>query len=137
MSLPTKVEATLLRPSSDEDLVAFYHLCDVFVFASYTEGFGLPPLEAMACGVPVVTTECGGVREFASEQNALMIPPGRPDLIRDAILRLQGDSELRERLRRNGIEVARQFSVSKMVRAHEALLTRWHPSVSDRTASFK
>jgi len=137
VSLPTKVEARLLRPTSDEDLVAFYHLCDVFVFASYMEGFGLPPLEAMACGVPVVTTECGGVREFASEQNALMIPPGRPDLIRDAILRLQGDSELRERLRRNGIEVARQFSVSKMVRAHEALLTRWHPSVSDRTASFK
>jgi glycosyltransferase involved in cell wall biosynthesis len=99
------------------DIDAFYSYCDVFVFPSRVEGFGLPPLEAMARGAAVVVSDCGGVREYAEpERNCLVVPPGDAPAIAAAIRRL-ADPELRARLARAGRETAERFPVETFARA--------------------
>ena len=68
----------------DADLPRIYNLADAFVFPSWREGFGLPPLEAMACGTPVVSSDRPAMPEILGDA-ALYAPPGRPDLIADAL----------------------------------------------------
>ena len=75
VGLPEGIESERLKPNGDAQMAEFYRGCDAFVFTSFLEGFGLPPLEAMACGIPVLTTDCGGIREYANEKNAVIIPP--------------------------------------------------------------
>lgn len=99
-----------IKAPSDTHLAELYSACDVFVYPSWIEGFGLPPLEAMNCGAPVVLTDSGGIREFAvNERNCLIVPIKRPDLLADAIIRILSDSKLAERLRKNGFETAEKF----------------------------
>ena len=76
VGLPDGIESERLKPTGDAQMAEFYRGCDIFVFTSFIEGFGLPPLEAMACGVPVLTTDCGGIREYANDKNAMIVPPG-------------------------------------------------------------
>jgi glycosyltransferase involved in cell wall biosynthesis len=112
------------RTSDDEELSRYYRSLDLFVFPSLFEGFGLPPLEAMACGVPVVLTDCGGVSEFAvHEENCLIVPTRDSGALAAAIRRMIDSPELRERLRTKGLETARQFTWENTVeRFHEGLL---------------
>jgi glycosyltransferase involved in cell wall biosynthesis len=107
----------------DEALAQFYQDLDLFVFPSLFEGLGLPPLEAMACGVPVVLTDCVGVREYAEpEGNCLMVPPGDAEALAAAIRRLVESSELREKLVVKGLETVQAFTWDNMVKeCHEAL----------------
>jgi glycosyltransferase involved in cell wall biosynthesis len=99
------------------DIDAFFSLCDIFVFPSRVEGFGLPPLEAMARGAAVVVSDCGGVREYVEpERNCLLVPPGDAAAIAAAIRRL-ADPELRARLVRAGRETAERFPVATFARA--------------------
>lgn len=100
----------LHRPSRQE-LAWRYARCSVFVSSSWREGFGLPPLEAMACGAPVVLTDSGGVREYAeTERNCLMVPARHPAALAQAIIRVLSDQELAQHLRRNGPPTAARFS---------------------------
>ncbi|HVL81586.1 MAG TPA: glycosyltransferase family 4 protein [Actinomycetota bacterium] len=85
-------------------LVELYNEAEVVVVASVYEGFSLPAVEAMACGVPLVTTTGGALPEVTGPDGeaALHVPPGSPDAIAAAIARLLDDPDLRARLARGG-----------------------------------
>jgi len=84
----------------DPTLAALYRACAVSVYPSHYEGFGLPVLEAMACGVPLVATTGGALPEVVgpSGQAGLLVPPGDPPALAAGIERLLGDAGLRARL---------------------------------------
>ncbi len=93
----------------DADLVALYNAADVFVYPSLFEGFGLPPLEAMACGTPVVTGNTSALPETVGEA-ALMVDPRDAEALAGALARLLGDAELRAELAARGIARVALFS---------------------------
>jgi glycosyltransferase involved in cell wall biosynthesis len=93
----------------DEDLPALYNLADVFVFPSIYEGFGIPPLEAMACGTPVVTSNTSSLPEAVGDAG-LMAGPTDVDGIAEAVAQILTNPTLRQDLRRRGLERARLFT---------------------------
>lgn len=93
----------------DPDLPALMSGASVFVFPSYYEGFGLPPLEAMACGTPVVAGEVGSLREVLGDA-ALLVPPDDTEALAVAIRRARTDEVLREQLRERGLDRAARFT---------------------------
>lgn len=95
-------------------LVALYRLADVFVFPSLYEGFGLPPLEAMANGAPVVTSKLSSLPEVVGDA-AVMVDPYDVGSIAEGMKSVLGDEALRERLVEAGRERARLFSWEKAV----------------------
>jgi glycosyltransferase involved in cell wall biosynthesis len=91
------------------DLVALYNLAEVFVLPSLYEGFGLPPLEAMACGCPVIVSNRGSLPEVVGDA-ALLIDPTCQNSLVAAIRAVEADSSLREDLARKGFERVERFS---------------------------
>lgn len=103
------------RPSDDQ-LAELYSSSDILAFPSHKEGFGLPPLESMACGTPVVTTDCFGVRDFVEDkENALFVPTKDPDGLAEGIQELLTNEDLREKFRENGLKTAQRFIWSNVV----------------------
>ncbi len=98
----------------EETLAVMYRLAGVFVFPSLYEGFGLPPLEAMASGTPVVTSNVSSLPEVAGDA-AILVDPYNPEAIADGIYRVLTDESLRRTLRDRGIERARRFSWASSV----------------------
>jgi glycosyltransferase involved in cell wall biosynthesis len=98
-----------------ETLAVMYRLAGVFVFPSLYEGFGLPPLEAMASGTPVVTSNVSSLPEVAADA-AVLVDPYDPGAIADGIQRVLTNEDLRADLRRRGLARARQFSWAQSVR---------------------
>ncbi|MBC7235348.1 MAG: glycosyltransferase family 4 protein, partial [Chloroflexi bacterium] len=107
---------------ADEDLPALYRGAAVLAFPSLYEGFGLPVLEAMACGTPVVTSTTSSLPEVAGEA-ALLVPPKDVEALADALWRLLDDGALRNDLRAKGFEQAKRFTWE---RAAKALLGIYH-----------
>jgi glycosyltransferase involved in cell wall biosynthesis len=99
----------------DRTLAALYRLANVFVFPSLYEGFGLPPLEAMASGTPVITSNVSSLPEVVGDA-AVMIDPYEPAAIADAMRRVLTDAELRADLKRRGFARAREFSWERSVK---------------------
>ncbi|MCY4022969.1 MAG: glycosyltransferase family 1 protein [Anaerolineaceae bacterium] len=93
----------------DADLPALYSAAEVFAFPSLYEGFGLPVLEAMACGTPVVTSDLSSLPEVAGDA-ALLTDPLDVEALADALRRLISDSQLRQQLIRAGQTRAGQFT---------------------------
>ncbi len=93
----------------DEELPAYYRGALALVFPSLYEGFGLPALEAMACGTPVVTSGITALPEVVGDA-AVVVDPYDAESIAWGIRRVVEDNALREELRRKGIERAKQFS---------------------------
>jgi glycosyltransferase involved in cell wall biosynthesis len=93
----------------EQDLPALYTGAVCFVYPSYFEGFGLPPLEAMACGAPVITGDRTSLPEVVGDAG-LLVNPFDTDAIGAAIERVIDDGELRSRLRARGLKRAAQFS---------------------------
>lgn len=112
------VETEFMQPNDDVGMRNFYQACDIFVFPSHIEGFGLPPLEAMACGTPTVVAQCGGVGQFASASNCLLYEPGDTSGLASAIATLASDPELRRQLADAGIRTAARFTMSRMLASH-------------------
>jgi glycosyltransferase involved in cell wall biosynthesis len=94
---------------TDGELVEAYRRCDMVVFASLYEGFGLPILEAQAMGRPVITSNFGAMSEAAGD-GALIVDPYSVEAIRDAILRVKNEPGLREELIAKGLRNAAKFS---------------------------
>ena len=98
----------------DETLAVLYRLASVFVFPSLSEGFGLPPLEAMAAGAPVITSNVSSRPEVVGDA-ALLIDPRDAGAIADAVVRVLGDPALRADLVRRGLERVKAFSWDRSV----------------------
>jgi glycosyltransferase involved in cell wall biosynthesis len=96
-------------------LAALYRLASVFVVPSLYEGFGLPPLEAMASGTPVVTSNVSSLPEVAGDA-AVLVDPYDPAAIADGICRVLSDEALAADMRARGLARARQFSWETSVR---------------------
>ena len=99
----------------DADLPAIYSAATAFVWPSLYEGFGLPPLEAMACGTPVVCADVSSMPEVVGDA-ALLFDPQDVGAMRDMIRRLVVDRALREELRQRGFVQAAKFSWSRAAR---------------------
>jgi glycosyltransferase involved in cell wall biosynthesis len=99
----------------DQTLAILYRLAKVFVFPSLYEGFGLPPLEAMASGTPVITSNVSSLPEVVGDA-ALLIDPYEPDALADAMARVLSDPALQEDLRARGYARVREFSWERSVR---------------------
>ena len=98
----------------EETLAVMYRLAGVFVFPSLYEGFGLPPLEAMASGTPVVTSNVSSLPEVAGDA-AVLVDPYQPRGDRRRHQRVLTDETLRRELRRKGLARAKQFSWEQSV----------------------
>jgi len=93
----------------DDDLPALYGGADAFVYPSLREGFGLPILEAMRCGTPVITSTVSSLPEVAGDA-ALLVDPHDPEAITGALARIAGDADLRAGLIARGLRRAEEFS---------------------------
>jgi glycosyltransferase involved in cell wall biosynthesis len=98
----------------DDQLAILYRLASVFVFPSLYEGFGLPPLEAMASGTPVVTSNVSSLPEVVGDA-AVLVNPYDVDAIVDGLRRVLTDPVLAADMSRKGIERAREFSWERSV----------------------
>ncbi|MGQ9745717.1 MAG: glycosyltransferase family 4 protein [Dissulfurimicrobium sp.] len=105
---------------SDHDLAIAYNLASVFVYPSFYEGFGIPPLEAMACGTPVIASNTSSIPEACGEA-ALYADPKNSEELADRIWQLLNDSELRQILRSKGFERAGRFSWQRSAAQHLAV----------------
>jgi glycosyltransferase involved in cell wall biosynthesis len=97
---------------SNEDLAALYSDALFFVFPSLYKGFGLPPLEAMQCGVPVITSNTSSLPEVVGDAG-IMVNPNDADALCQAMLNIHGNPLLRAQLSSNALERSKQFSWRK------------------------
>lgn len=110
----------------DAELAALYAGALAFVYPSLYEGFGLPPLEAMQCGTPVIAARASSLPEVVGDAG-ILVDPDDPDALCDAMARLHRDAGLRDRLRARSLERAARFSwartVSETLAAYGAVTT--------------
>ena len=97
---------------ADEDLAALYSGAMAFVYPSFYEGFGLPPLEAMQCGVPVITSNTSSLPEVVGDAG-IMLSPTDTDALCQSMFDLYTQSSLREEMTLRSIEQAKKFSWQK------------------------
>ena len=108
IDFPVSTRVHRLGYISDRELRALYESALAFVFPSRYEGFGLPPLEAMACGCPVVSSSAASLPEVCGDA-ALMVDLHDPTALRQAIERIIAEPTLRENLRTAGLRRAAEF----------------------------
>ncbi len=105
---------------SEEDLVTMYSLADCYLYPSLYEGFGLPILEAQACGCPVITSNVSSCPEVAGD-GALLVDPHDPGDLAQAMARVVRDKKLRNRLVKAGLENCRRYTWEKTARTIHSL----------------
>lgn len=109
---------------SENDITKYYNAADLFVYPSLYEGFGMPPLEAMACGTPVVTSNVTSLPEVVAD-SAITIDPHDIDAFVDAMYNVLTDEKLRETMISKGLKRAQLFnwerSAEEMRRIYEQL----------------
>ena len=93
----------------DEELPILMRHAALFVYPSWAEGFGIPPLEAMASGVPVICSNTTSLPEVAGNA-AFLINPNSIEQLADGIRKILGDADVRRKMRETGLVQARKFS---------------------------
>ena len=96
----------------DKDKPYLYNLAEVFIYPSFFEGFGFPPLEAMACGVPTIVSNASSLSEVVGD-GAIMVNPYNVDELAYAIKKVLEDEDLRENLVKKGLKQAKKFDWDK------------------------
>ena len=104
----------------DADLPALYSAAEAFVYPSFYEGFGLPPLEAMACGAPVITSDVSSLPEVVGKAG-LTHAPNDARALTEAMAKLLGDETTREHFRRSGLKQAADFSWERAARETQSV----------------
>lgn len=107
-----KDEVIITGHVSDDDLVALYNLCKLMVFPSLDEGFGLPALEAMACGAPTIGSRAASIPEVIGRDDALFDPYDKTDIAR-LLARALADTPFRTSLKAHAAQQAKNFSWNK------------------------
>jgi glycosyltransferase involved in cell wall biosynthesis len=117
---PARDEIIVTGYVQQEDLPDFYNAAAVFVYPSICEGFGLPVLEAMACGSPTITSHGSSLEEIAGTA-AVLVDPEDDIAIASALDKVLSDSDLRSKLSQLGLMRSREFSFSKMAEETNAI----------------
>jgi glycosyltransferase involved in cell wall biosynthesis len=101
----------IVRPQSDTEIANVFRKSDLFISTSLWEGFSLPPLEAMHCGMVILSSDSGGIREYAiDKKNALLYSPENRKELSDKLIELILNRELRKELHINAKNVIKEFS---------------------------
>jgi len=100
---------------SSQELPIVYNLAEVFVYPSLYEGFGFPPLEAMACGTPVITSAVSSMPEYVGSAG-ILVPPGDQTALAGALRNVLDDEKLRRELKRKGPEQAAKYTWERTAR---------------------
>jgi glycosyltransferase involved in cell wall biosynthesis len=119
LRLALGAEIRRLQWVPDDDLPVLYSAATCLAYPSLAEGFGLPILEAMACGTPVLTSACSAMPEVAGDA-ALLVDPRSTEQIAAGLVRLLTEPDLRDELRSRGLARAREFTWERAARATEA-----------------
>lgn len=114
------------QPISQNDLRLLYSNSDIFVYPSRHEGYGMPPMEAMACKCAVITTNVGAVADYTiPDKTAIVVPPNNPKVIANALIKLLKNDKLLEEISLNGykhiIKFTWETSVNKLEKFFYAL----------------
>lgn len=117
MELIDKNSIEYLGFVSDNDLARVYNLASCFIYPSLYEGFGLPPLESMACGTPVITSNITSIPEVC-EDAAIYVDPYSIKDIKEKIIMLLEDKKLQEQLIDKGLQRVKEFSWEKSANEH-------------------
>ena len=119
------IEGNVIRTGIvvDDELVDFYNLADLFVFPSLYEGFGIPPLEAMACGTPVVCSDNSSLPEVVGDA-AYTFNPYDTELIREAMEKVLSDEALAASLIEKGYERVKMFTPESVINRTKAAFER-------------
>lgn len=100
---------------AQDTLAELYRQADLFFSTSLYESFPMPPFEAMASGLPVVSTDCGGIHTYAADgENALLVDQEDVDMAAGAVIRLLQDGTLRERLSKAGRQTAEKYTFARV-----------------------
>jgi glycosyltransferase involved in cell wall biosynthesis len=121
---PDGISVEFVSPKNDLEMAELYNKASVFVSTSACEGFGLPLLEAMACGTPVVTTDSGGIRDFCQDGiNCRIVESAKPEELAHAIAEINSNPDIAATLAHNGLATARQWPWGRLIDSFEALLS--------------
>jgi glycosyltransferase involved in cell wall biosynthesis len=118
------ISPLFIENAANPEVVQLYRAAELSVLPSFEEGFGLPILESMACGTPVLCSTAAALPEVAGDA-ALFFDPNRPDELAAQIDRVLGSSDLQLKMRQDGLARAAAFSWREMARRHIAVYKRY------------
>jgi glycosyltransferase involved in cell wall biosynthesis len=110
---------------SSEDLLYLYNAAEMLAHPAFYEGFGLPPLEAMACGLPAVVSNVASLPEVVGDAG-LLIDPHDVDELTVGMWRILNDSDLRQEMREKGLRQAQRFSWKRAARETQQIYRLVH-----------